>query len=209
VVTIDPDGPARDSAGARTPEQEDMAFDIAALERELDGAPPAADLSWAVGVAVVSDTFRLAGLVPPAPRVWDAWRRGRPRAGELVAELARALAATSLRGETVSALEASRKAAKGVLEAFFDGTSPLTGEMVRTNPFRREEFLRHWIRGCGGHVAGETERQSQERLAQLDYREALAEYKKADAARKAEAARRAQLLREAKEREEQAKGWRE
>jgi hypothetical protein len=119
------------------------------------------------------------------------------------------LVTTSLRARTLAALEAARPAAKAVLEAFLDGTAPLTAEMVRQNPFRREEFLRQWIRGCRGEVAGETEKQSQERLAQLDYREALAEYKKAEVARKAEAARRAQLLREAREREEQAKGWRE
>jgi hypothetical protein len=80
---------------------------------------------------------------------------------------------------------------------------------VRSNAFRQEEFLRHWIAVCHGRVAGETAAQSRQRLEQLDYRQAMAEYKKADAARKAEAARRAQLLREAQQREEQAKGWRE
>jgi hypothetical protein len=186
-----------------------MAFDIAAIKRELDAAPPAAELPWAVGVAVVSDTFRLAGLVPPVAKAWDAWRRKWPRAEELLPELARALAATSLRPETVRALEASMPAAKSALEEFFDASAPLTAEMVRTNPFRQEEFLRHWIRRCGGAIAGETGEQSRERLKQLDYREALAEYKKAEAARKSEAVRRALLLREAKEREESAKGWRE
>jgi hypothetical protein len=186
-----------------------MAFEMASLVRELDEAPPSADLPWAVGVAVVSDTFRLAGLVPPASPAWEGWRRKWARAEELVAELARALVATSLRAQSVAALGASRPAAQGALEGFLDATAPLTAEMVRTNPFRREEFLRHWIRRCGGEVAGETERQSKQRLKQLDYREALAEYKEAEAARKAEAARRAQLLREAREREEQAKGWRE
>ena len=186
-----------------------MAFDIAAIKRELDAAPPAAELPWAVALAVVSDTFRLAGLVPPVVRVWDEWRRKRPRAEELLPELARALAATSLRAETVRALESSRPAAKSALEELFGLSAPLTAEMVRTNPFRQEEFLRYWIRRCGGAVAGETEPESRERLKQLDYREALAEYKKAEGARKAEAARRTQLLREAKEREESAKGWRE
>jgi hypothetical protein len=186
-----------------------MAFDIATIKRELDAAPPAADLPWAVGVAVVSDTFRLAGLVPPVVKLWDEWRRKWPRAEELLPELARALAATSLRAETVRALEASRPAVKGALEAFLDASAPLTAEMVRTNAFRQEEFLRHWIRRCGGAIEGETAQESRERLKQLDYREALAEYKKAEAARKSEAARRAQLLREAKEREESAKGWRE
>lgn len=186
-----------------------MAFDIAAIKRELDAAPPSADLPWAVAVAVVSDTFRLAGLVPPVVKAWDGWRRRWPRAEELLPELARALAATSLREETVRALAASRPIARVPLEGFLDASAPLTAEMVRTNAFRQEEFLRHWIRRCGGAIEGETEERSQERLKQLDYREALAEYKKAEAARKTEAARRAQLLREAKEREESAKGWRE
>jgi hypothetical protein len=186
-----------------------MAFDIPALKRELETAPPSAELPWAVGVAVVSDTFRLAGLVPPALRAWDGWKRKWPRAEELVTELARALVATGLRAATVATLEETKRPARGALESFLDATAPLTSEMVRGNPFRREEFLRQWVRGCGGRIAGETEKQSQERLSQLDYREALAEYRKAEAARKAEATRRAQLLREARQREEQAKGWRE
>jgi hypothetical protein len=186
-----------------------MAFDIATVKRELEAAPPTAALSWAVGVAVVSDTFRLAGIAPPDAHAWRGWRRKWPRAEALVEALAHILVASSLRGESARALEGSHVIARQALEDFLDRVSPLDGEMVRTNAFRQEEFLRHWIRVCGGRIAGESERQSAERLSRLDFRHALAEYKRAEAARKAEAARRAQLLREAREREEQAKGWRE
>ncbi len=186
-----------------------MAFDLAAITRELEAAPPSAELPWDVGVAVVSDAVRLAGLVPPAARAWDGWRRKWPRASELLPELARAFVSSSLRAETVQAFGTAGRLPKNVFEGFFDKVAPLTLEMVRSNPFRREEFLRYWIERCGGTVAGETAEQSRARLEQLDYRQALAEYKKAESSRKAEAARRAQLLREAKEREEQAKGWRE
>ena len=167
-----------------------MAFDIAAIKRELDAAPPAADLPWAVAVAVVSDTFRLAGLVPPVAQAWDAWRRKWPRAEELLPELARALAATSLRAETVRALEASRPAAKGPLEGFFDAS---VAAHRRDGPDQRLP--------AGGvpapldpplRRARSTARPSDSRGSdskQLDYREALAEYKKAEAARKSEAAR--------------------
>jgi len=186
-----------------------MAFDVAALRRELDGAPVGAELPWAVAVAVVADTFRLAGLVPPAPRAWDGWRKKWPRSQELLAALARALVTTSLRAESQAALAAARPSVDEAVESFLDGIAPLSGEMVRANPFRQEEFLRHWIRACGGRVAGESVAESAQRLTQLDYRQALAEYARAESARKTEAARRAQLLREAREREEQAKGWRE
>lgn len=186
-----------------------MAFDIAGLRQELDAAPSSADLPWAVGVAVVSDTFRLAGLVPPAPRAWDGWRRKWPRSEQLVSALALALVATSLRAESVRALEASRVVARDALEGFLEAASPLSAEMVRTNPFRQEEFLRHWTKACRGRIAGETPRESETRLGQLDYRQALAEYAKAEGERKKDAARRAQLLREAQKRAEQAKGWRE
>jgi hypothetical protein len=186
-----------------------MAFDIAGIKKELQAAPPASDLPWEVGVAIVSDTFRLAGLVPPAARAWDAWRRKWPRAAEQVAGLAEALVSSSLRDETVRALEVGKPAAKDVLEGLLGLAAPLTGEMIRENPFRQEEFLRYWIAECGGEIEGESEEQSEARRAQLDYRQSLAEYKKAEEARKAEAARRAQLLREAKQRAEQAKGWRE
>jgi len=186
-----------------------LAFDIAALKQELDDAPPTTELSWEVGVAVVSDTFRLAGIAPPAPRTWAGWRRKWPRSQELIPALARALVSSSLRALSMEALGKASRDARPTLESFLDRVSPLTGEMVWTNPFRREEFLRHWIRVCGGEISGETENQSKKRLGQLDYRQALAEYKKAEAVRKAEAARRAQLLKEAREREEQARGWRE
>lgn len=177
--------------------------------RELEAAPPAAELPWEVGVAVVSDTLRLANLVPPPASAWRAWRKRWPRAHDLVPELARALVTSSLRAESVRALEGRGAMARSSFEQFFDDTAPLTAQLVRENPFRREEFLRYWIERCGGVVAGESAAQSRSRLAQLDYRQALAEYRKAESARKAEAARRAQLLREAKQREEQAKGWRE
>ena len=186
-----------------------MAFDLVLIKRELETAPPAAELPWGVGVAVVSDTLRKAGLVPPALRAWEAWKRKFPRAVEQVPELARALVSSSLRAETVRTLEAAGALPKGALEAFLDRAAPLTLEMVQRNPFRQEEFLRYWIERCGGSVTGETAAESRSRLEQLDYRQALGEYKKAEQARKGEAARRAQLLREAKEREEQAKGWRE
>jgi len=186
-----------------------MPFDLPAIVRELEAAPPSAELPWEVGLAVVSDTLRLAGITPPTARTWLAWRGKWPRSAELVPELARALVASSLRVETVRTLEAAGTLPKQALEGFFEASSPLTRQMVRENPFRREEFLRYWIERCGGTVTGETPAQSQARLRQLDYRKALGEYRKAEAARKSEAARRAQLLREAKEREEQAKGWRE
>jgi hypothetical protein len=186
-----------------------MAIDLSAIVRELEAAPPSAELPWDTSVAVVSDAVRLAGLVPPAPRAWDGWRRKWPRASELLPELARVFVSSSLRASTVQAFGTAGRLPKSVFEGFFEKVAPLTLEMVRGNPFRREEFLRYWIDGCGGTVAGETPEQSKARLEQLDYRQALAEYKKAESSRKAEAARRAQLLREAKEREEQAKGWRE
>jgi hypothetical protein len=186
-----------------------MAFDLARVVRELDAAPPSAELPWEVGVAVVSDTLRRAGLAPPTAGVWNGWRKKWPRAAELVPELARALVASSLGDETVRTLADARGVPKRAFEDFFESVAPLTREMVRTNHFRREEFLRYWIERCGGSLAGETAEASRARLAQLDYRQALSEYKKAESARKTEAARRAQLLREAKEREEQAKGWRE
>jgi hypothetical protein len=186
-----------------------MAFDLAAITRELEAAPPAAELPWEIGVAVVNDTLRLAGLVPPAARAWQGWRKKWPRAAELLPELASAFVSSSLRAETVSAFGTAGRLPKGVFEGFFEKVAPLTLEMVRSNPFRREEFLRYWVERCGGTVAGETAEQSKARLEQLDYRQALAEYRKAESSRKAEAARRAQLLREAQERQEQAKGWRE
>ena len=70
-------------------------------------------------------------------------------------------------------------------------------------------LLRQWIAAVGGVVVGETPAYSEKRLKQLDYRQTLAEYARAEAERKAEAARRAAALAEAERRAQENSGWRE
>jgi hypothetical protein len=123
--------------------------------------------------------------------------------------LAHALATTSLRHEAVQALRASSSRPDRLLDGFFDAIAPLTAEMIRSNSFRQEEFLRRFVEALGGQVAGETERVSARRLEQLDYRKTLAEFQRAEKARASEAERRAKLLAEAAKREADARGWRE
>ena len=150
------------------------------------------------------------------PRAAGRTRLGRlapqvaSRRSSCVPELARALAATSLRAETVQALEAAGRRAKNALEGFFDTVGaahardgarqpvPAGGVPAPLDPpLRRRDRGRDRASSRGpGSSSSTTARRSPST-------------RRPKSSRKAEAARRAQLLREAKEREEQAKGWRE
>ena len=186
-----------------------MAFDLEAIRGELQGAPLASPYPFELSASIINDTFRMALVRPVSKKQWDGWKRkGHELWGEQVVMLAHALASTSLRAETVRTLSPSFDAAVG-LQRMFELIEPLTAEMIRSNRFRQEEFLRKWIACVGGQIAGEKARFSKQRVEQLDYRKTLAEYKKAEVARKKEAASRAKALREAAQREAQARGWRE
>jgi hypothetical protein len=186
-----------------------MAYELARIHSELleAGVPPAFPLP--VAIAIVSDTFRLAGLAPPRATEWSRRSSKLGHLAEQAAFLAHVLASTSLRAQAVDEIKATRVDPGPALWSFFEAVAPLTGEMLRTNRFRQEEFLRRFIASLGGSVAGESAGQSEKKLDQLDYRKTLAEFDKVGEARQKEAARRAQLLREAAQREEYAKGWRE
>ncbi len=189
-----------------------MAFDLKRIETKIGDAALESPYSLELAAAVVCDVFRLGGLVPPAS-AWWRHSRGSKAAdavfGEQVGMLGWLLNTTSLREESVAALRASQAGPRRLLEGFFEAVRPLTGEMIRANAFRREEFLRRFIEAVGGQVAGETAEQSRRRLEQLDYRQTMADYKAAEKARKDEADRRAKLLAEAAQREADARGWRE
>jgi hypothetical protein len=188
-----------------------MTFDLAAVRKELEGTLLASPYPPDLSAAVVSDTFRMARIVPPTPAGWRSWlkRRGAGLLDEQLGMLAHILLTTSLRQATIATLEETPAEPMAALPSFFDKVQPLTAEMIRSNAFRQEEFLRRWIEAVGGSVTGETPKQSLARLEQLDYRTTLEEFKKADSARKAEAARRAKLLQEARDKEAAARGWRE
>lgn len=183
-----------------------MAFDLARIRKEIEAAPLLVPWPSDLAVAVVSDTFRMAGVAPPSDADWI--ERSKPSWFERLGVLAWLLASTSLREETVRALKPGFDALAAVA-AFLDAVAPLTAEMLRQNAFRQEELIRQWIAAVGGRIAGETAAQSRKKLEQLDYRKTLVEYERAEKARKEEAEKRAQALREAAEREAQERGWRE
>jgi hypothetical protein len=185
-----------------------MALDLVLVLRELAAAalPPAYPAPLAA--AIVSDCFRLAERNPPPASQWHAWsRRASINWEDQLGFLAHVLSTTSLREETLAALAAAPPVAS--LNAFFERVAPLSGEMLRTNTFRKEEFLRRWAEWLGGSIAGEGAKESARRVEHLDYRKTLAEYKRADKARKGEAERRARLLAEAAKAAADARGWRE
>jgi hypothetical protein len=186
-----------------------LPYDLGRIQSELQeaGVPPAFPLP--VAIAIVSDTFRLAGLAPPRAPEWTKRSAKRSLLAEQAAFLAHVLVSTSLRAQCVEALRSSRVDPAAALWSFFEAVAPLTGEMLRTNRFRQEELLRRFVACLGGSIAGERESQSKNKLDQLDYRKTLAEYERAEGVRKAEAEKRARLRREAEEREAAARGWRE
>lgn len=186
-----------------------MAYDLSRVRAELENAGVQRVLPFEVAIAVVNDTFRQAGLVPPRAAQWRRWAGKQATLKEQAPFLAHALVATSLRAQTVEGVKQARPDPAQALSAFFDALAMHTVEMFKSNRFRQEEFLRRWVACLGGAVAGESAAQSKKKLEQLDYRTTLADYRKTEAARAKEAERRAQLLREAAQREEYAKGWRE
>lgn len=187
-----------------------MPFDLAAIRRQIEQAPLSAPLDLAIGIAVVFDLWRLANLAPAGDKQWRQWGQGSwTNFAAQLGMLAHFMAVSDLRDQSIAALRASQVRAAEALPVFFERVEPLTGEMIRANVFRQEEFLRRWIEALQGEVAGETREESARRLESLDYRKTLAELRQAEEARKREASARAQALKEAAERDAAARGWRE
>jgi hypothetical protein len=187
-----------------------MAFDLAQIKKEAAAAPIESPIPADLAVAIVNDCFRMAGIRPVEDATWLEWTtRPKSLVEEQLGMLAHLLTTTSLRENTVAAIAAAKPEPTERMEAFLAAVAPLTAEMIRANVFRQEEFLRRWIESWQGEILGESAEQSQNRLEQLDYRQTLAEYGKAERARREEAKRREKLLREAQEREAAARGWRE
>jgi hypothetical protein len=187
-----------------------MSFDLARIRRQIEQAPLSAPLPMELGIAAVCDLWRLAELAPADNNSWRQWARAKwPNLAQQLGMLAHFLACSDLRAASVEALGAAKPGAIESLAGFFEAVQPLTGEMVRANVFRQEEFLRRWIASLQGKVQGESADESARRLDALDYRKTLAELQEAEAARKREFNARAQALKEAAERDAAARGWRE
>ncbi len=198
-----------------------MPLDLPRVRAELAENALVSPYPPELAIAIVADVFRLAGQQPLAVNEWTSLRKRLSAAGDgQLGMLAHALASTSLRAASVEALAGSKvpmaQALVGsrvqmaqALEAFFAGAAPLEAEMIRSNAFRQEEFLRWWMRALGGAIAGETGTESAARLDKLDYKKTLVEYQVAEKARAEEAEARAKALKEAEERAAEARGWRE
>ena len=187
-----------------------MPLDLPRVRAELAENTLVSPYPASLAVAVVADVFRTAGLRPLLVGEWETLQQAAGVAWEgQLGMLAHALASTSLRAASVEALQASQLAMAGVLTGFFAEIAPLEAEMVRSNAFRQEEFLRWWMRALGGTILGEAVADSAARLGKLDYKKTLVEYQAAEKARAQEAEKRAEALREAEKREAEARGWRE
>ena len=187
-----------------------MPFEPKRIASEIAQSPLFSPIPADLAVAIVSDVFRGAGRPPPSDADWQRLQHKKHELwDEQLAMLAYLLANTSMHAASLEALRAREVGATVALEYFFDGVRPLTGEMIRANAFRQEEFVRKWADALGGAIAGEDAKESKKRLEQLDYRRALKEYERAEKIRAEEAEKRAQALREAAEREAAARAWRE
>jgi hypothetical protein len=187
-----------------------VALDLVRVRAELAENRLVSPYPVALAAAIVADVWRLAMLRPLLVSEWEVLRGGVAVPFEAqLGMLAHALAATALRDASVEALTASRAPMGSALTGFFAEIAPLEAEMIRSNAFRQEEFLRWWMHALGGAIAGEAAADSATRLAKLDYKKTLVEYAAAEKARASEAEKRAQALKEAAEREAEARGWRE
>ena len=187
-----------------------MAVSIAKLREQLAASPIVSPYPHDLAVAIVCDTFRLASQKPPSQADWEKLeqRVKNPLFREQVGMLAHVLVSSELRKKTVLYLTADRTP-QARLQQFFEEAQPLTAEMVRSNAFRQEEFLRKWVAAMDADIEGETTDQSKSRLKTLDYRQAVTDLRKVEEARKQEAERRAKMLQEAQQKDAEARGWRE
>lgn len=194
-----------------------MPFDLKRIQGEITSAPLYTPMPPELAAAIVNDVFRAARATPVKDEVWARWQKKPPTDWgakdwpEQLGALAHLLSTTGLREASVEALS-KETAVKDGLEAFFQSIKPLTGEMIRGNAFRQEEFLRKWANALGGTIAGEQPADSARRLDQLDYSKALAEFKRAEDQRKVEAEQRAKAIADAAAAAAAAassSGWRE
>jgi len=189
-----------------------MSFDLKRLL--ADAAQAMSPLHPDVAIAAVNDLFRFGSVTPVPDTDWAKWRQRWPTFDEKIALLGALVVHGGLRAPTVDAVTAmaAHAHAPSQLARFFERIDPLTTEMIRTNAFRLEEFIRAWIAEWNGAIAGETPAESVKRLQKLDYGATLREMARAEAHRKEEAERRARILREAEEAAAAAaaaQGWRE
>ncbi|NOK37857.1 hypothetical protein HMI49_32125 [Corallococcus exercitus] len=187
-----------------------MAVSIPHLREQLAATPIVSPYPHDLAVAIVCDTFRLASQRPPSQAEWAKLeqRVKNPLFHEQVGMLAHVLVSSDLRKKTVLYLTPDRTP-QARLQQFFEEIHPLTAEMVRSNAFRQEEFLRKWLAALGADIEGETEAESKRHLKDLDYRQAVTDLRKVEDARKKEADRRKELLQEAARKDAEARGWRE
>ncbi|MCY1032958.1 hypothetical protein OV207_15915 [Corallococcus sp. BB11-1] len=187
-----------------------MAFSLAHLREQLAASPIVSPYPHDLAVAILCDTFRQGSQKPPSQAEWEKLEKRvkNPLFREQVGMLAHVLVSSDLRKKTVLYLTADRTPLAR-LQQFFEEVHPLTAEMVRSNAFRQEEFLRKWVSALGADIEGETEQESKRRLKDLDYRQAVTDLRKVEEARKQEADRRTKMLQEAQQKDAEARGWRE
>ncbi|MCC6132068.1 MAG: hypothetical protein IT186_19270 [Acidobacteria bacterium] len=184
-----------------------MAFSIRNIQDELARSPLVSPYPEDLAVAVISDVFRRAGQRPASLDEWKGFRTLKvPRLLEQSGMLAWAFHVSSLAAETVA--RPVLPPAGDVLGLFFISIEPLTAELIRSNTFRQEEFLRKWVLSVGGSIEGESPEESQRRLSRLDYGNALKEFERARKARLEEARIRREKE-EAERRAAEARGWQE
>ncbi|MCY1040568.1 hypothetical protein OV208_04465 [Corallococcus sp. bb12-1] len=187
-----------------------MAVSLVKLREQLAASPIVSPYPHDLAVAIICDTFRQASQKPPSQAEWDKLekRLKTPLFREQVGMLAHVLVSSELRKKTVLYLTGDRTP-QARLQQFLEEVLPLTAEMIRSNAFRQEEFLRRWLSVVGADIEGETEQQSKERLKALDYRQAVTDLRRIEEARKEEADRRTKMLQEAQQKDAEARGWRE
>jgi hypothetical protein len=187
-------------------------FPLKEVTSDLANAPIATPVAYDLAVAILLDTLRRAAKPAPADGTFVKWRKDPdfPLWQEQMCMLGWFLTVSdSLRQATESGWDVPDPIAQ--LRKLRSDTAPLTAEMMRSNAFRQEEFLRRWAQCIGLTIDGEDVTTSAERVVYLDYRVVLREYAQAEDARLKEEESRQAAIRKAEEerRATEARGWRE
>jgi hypothetical protein len=177
-----------DDGGARPgtpPATRRVELDLPSLERdaaELAALLLAGEVSLALIRARLADRCRDAGVRPPPPQEIGAMLEALDPEGRRRVALAVALLERLDKPKSAALLAAMAPGEAGPRFLMIAPAAPaLTLDLVRTSPLRAQEFCRQFAAQLGAAIRGESDAESRQRLARLDYAKLLAEAERAKA----------------------------
>lgn len=137
-----------------------------------------------VGARLLDGARDLDLAVPPS-REWSEWVKALDRHGWLRLDVLVRVFRETPSGDAVgTCLRADSARLRSAFPELCQREAKLlTVELLLKSPFRVEELARKWVHALGGTIAGETAKESAQRMERLDFGDVLKNLKAADADR--------------------------